>query len=305
MNLRAVDLNLLVILDALLDEAHVTRAATRLGLSQPAMSNALERCRILFADPLLERSKEGMRLSPKAQLLRPLLKNNLAQIQQLVLPEQPDLTVLKQQVKLGMSDAVASLICSSLYQRVAEQAPGLDLLILPWHGSEQTLDALRQGDLDLAVSVFTDLSPSFTSVELMQQQYLVVMCKDHPAAIHFDLQQWLCYPHLMVSGRGQAYSSLDQKLAEQGLKRRVAVVVPSFLLIPDLLRHSELISLLPESSLPANWQQDFVCFTPPLALDPFPLHLASHVRRQHDPAVQLVSQLIRQIVSNQLQSSGA
>jgi len=296
MNLRAVDLNLLVILDALLDEAHVTRAANRLGLSQPATSNALERCRSLFADPLLERSKEGMRLSPKAALLRPLIKNNLAQIQQLVLPELPDLQALKQQVKLGMSDVVASLISSSLYQRIAQQAPGVDLAIFPWHGSEQTLDALRQGDLDLAVSVFTDLNPSFCCIELMQQGYLVMMRKDHPAAAEFDLQRWLAYPHLMVSGRGQAYSSLDQKLAELGLKRRVAMVVPSFLLIPDLLRQSELISLLPERSLPANWQQDFVCFEPPLPLDTFPLHLACHVRRQHDPAVQLVSQLIRQIV---------
>jgi DNA-binding transcriptional LysR family regulator len=296
MNLRAVDLNLLVILDALLDEAHVTRAANRLGLSQPAMSNALERCRTLFADPLLERSKEGMRLSPKAQLLRPLIKNNLAQIQQLVLPEVPDLTTLKQQVKLGMSDAVASLISRSLYQQLAEQAPGVDLIILPWHGSDQTLDALRQGDLDLAVSVFTELSPSFHCVELMQQGYLVMMRKDHPAAADFNLQQWLAYPHLMVSGRGQAYSSLDQKLAEMSLKRRVAMVVPSFLLIPDLLRHSELISLLPQRSVPVNWRQDFVCFTPPVAMESFPLHLASHIRRQHDPAVQLVSQLIRQIV---------
>jgi DNA-binding transcriptional LysR family regulator len=100
----------------------------------------------------------------------------------------------------------------------------------------------------------------------------------------------------MVSGRGQAYSSLDQKLAEMSLKRRVAMVVPSFLLIPDLLRHSELISLLPQRSVPVNWRQDFVCFTPPVAMESFPLHLASHIRRQHDPAVQLVSQLIRQIV---------
>ena len=100
----------------------------------------------------------------------------------------------------------------------------------------------------------------------------------------------------MVSGRGQAYSSLDQKLAEMNLKRRVAMVVPSFLLIPDLLRDSDLISLLPQRSVPVNWQQDFVCFTPPIAMESFPLHLASHVRRQHDPAVQLVSRLIRQIV---------
>ncbi|WP_198148023.1 LysR family transcriptional regulator [Elstera litoralis] len=131
MNLRTIDLNLLVILDALLDEAHVSRAADRLGLSQPATSAALERCRHLFADPLLERGKAGMRATPKAEALRAPIKSLLADIQGLVNPPETDLATLRQTIRIIMADHPAAMIVGPLHHRLSKTAPGLDLVIQP------------------------------------------------------------------------------------------------------------------------------------------------------------------------------
>ena len=110
MNLRGVDLNLLVVLDALLEEAHVSRAAERLGLSQPATSSALDRCRHLFGDRLLERAAGSMRLTPKAEALRPRLKDALAGVVDVLAPPEVPLADLRQTVRLLMADNLAALL---------------------------------------------------------------------------------------------------------------------------------------------------------------------------------------------------
>jgi DNA-binding transcriptional LysR family regulator len=104
MNLRSVDLNLLVVLDALLDEAHVTRAAERLGLSQPAASAALDRCRHLFGDPLLERGRGLMRLTPRAEALREPIRSVLSQAEAVLGAPQTPLSEIRQVVRVVMSE---------------------------------------------------------------------------------------------------------------------------------------------------------------------------------------------------------
>ncbi|ERI13640.1 LysR family transcriptional regulator [Brucella intermedia] len=104
MNLRSIDLNLLVVLDALLDEAHVGRAANRVGLSQPAASAALQRCRELFGDELLERGRGTMRRTVRAESLRAPLKSLLAGITELVDPSEPPLEEIRQSLRLSMAD---------------------------------------------------------------------------------------------------------------------------------------------------------------------------------------------------------
>ena len=112
MNLRSIDLNLLVVLDALLDEAHVSRAAARLNLSQPATSSALDRCRHLFGDPVLERGKGGMQLTPKAEALRDPLKNLLVGIAAVVDAPEEQLSEIRQTVRITTADHPGILIAS-------------------------------------------------------------------------------------------------------------------------------------------------------------------------------------------------
>ena len=293
MNLRRLDLNLLVILDALLDECHVTRAADRLALSQPATSNALERCRDLFEDPLLERVGRGMRLTTKAQALRGPLKAALAQVGAIVDDTPPALDTLSQVVRIAMADVAAALVLPDLQRALAETAPHIDIVIPPWHGADGVLAQLRSGEVDLALSTLPQLGAEFRRHELRRDAYVVAMRKGHPAARNFNLDRWLAYPHILISGRGDRSGPLDDALARIGRERRVGIVLPSFLMALPMLHASDYICLLPEGCLAVEAAEGLVRRVPPIAVEDSPVHLVWHMRRDADIAVQHVAGLLR------------
>lgn len=297
MNLRTVDLNLLVVLDALLDEAHVSRAAARLGLTQPAASSALERCRHLFGDPLLKRGRGTMRLTPKAEMLRGPLKDLLTDVVAVLDPPPIDLATIRQTVRILMSDFPAAVVAGDMHVRLSRTAPGIDIVIEPWVGAGEALEALRKGSVDLAVSVFPELDDTFRRETLLRETYRVVMRRDHPAAARFDLDAWLSYPHVLVSGRGQTRGALDDALAAHGRSRRIGMVVPSFLIVPPLLEASDLIALLPSRFAPPDSAARFAVFEPAIAVEGFPLHLAWHTRRDGDAGVQHVAAILRSLLT--------
>ncbi len=287
MNLRSVDLNLLVILHALLEERHVTRAARRLALSQPAASNALERCRQLFDDPLLERVPGGMRLTARAESLRDPLAAALAAVTQVMAPEPPDLAHLRRTVRLVMADQPGIALLQALLPALQEDAPGVDVVLLPWRGAADAMHRLETGEADLAVSLFPALPPTFRRVVAAAQHYVVAMRGDHPAAAGFDRDAWLAWPHLVVSGAGHKQGSLEAVLARHGLMRRVGAVVPGFMMVEPLLRVTDLMATVPAATLsPAH---GLAVFEPPLEVADFRLHVAWHVRRDNDPAVRHVA----------------
>ena len=296
MNLRSIDLNLLVVLDALLDEAHVSRAARRVGLSQPAASSALDRCRQLLNDRLLERAPGGMRLTPKAKALKAPLRDLLASVSHLIGAEPPPLAEIRQTVRIAMADAPGVMVAPRLYAEVGRSAPGLDLILLPWRGLPVALDGMTKGEIDLAVSVLPPPGASFRRRELFREDYVVVMRRDHPAAANFDLDRWLAYPHVLVSWTGEAAGDLDEALARLGRARRVGIVVPSFLMVPPLLKTSDLIAMLPRRTLPADIDA-FTVRPPPIPVEGFPLHIGWHVRRDQDVAVRHVADVLERLLT--------
>lgn len=299
LNLRAVDLNLLVALDALLEEGHVSRAAARIGLSQPAMSNALERCRHVFKDTLLERAPGGMRLTAKAQALRQPLKTVLADVAALLQPPAPTLAELRQTIRLLLPDVPGTLILQPLLADLVQSAPHLQLVICPWRGAEAALADLRKGELDLAVSVFPQPGEGIHLRELRQEHYVVAMRRHHPAISRFSLDSWLAYPHVRVSGHGATYGPLDVQLGQLGRQRTVGLVVPSFTQAAAILYDSDYMALLPSSCLPDDWPTKLAVLTPPIPVAGFPLHLAWHVRRAQDVAVQHVLRGIAEAIQRQ------
>lgn len=295
MNLRAIDLNLLVVLNALLEEAHVSRAGEKLGLSQPAMSAALERCRRLMRDPLFHRGRGVMRPTAKALALREPLKKLLGEMTALIDPPPADLRTLRRTVRLIMADLPAQLTVPPLLARLTDSAPGVDIVILPWRGAADAVDSLERDAADIAVSTFPAVTAAFRRQELFFETYVVAMRRDHPAATGFDLDRWLAFPHIMVSGRGETHSEVDDSLARLGRTRRVAAALPSFLTAAALLETTNMIALLPRSCIDAERRKNFALFPPPIATPGFPLHLARHVRSDDDPVVDHVANVIAHI----------
>jgi DNA-binding transcriptional LysR family regulator len=293
-DLRSVDLNLLVVLHALLEEAHVTRAAQRLGLSQPAASNALDRLRHLFGDPLLERGRGGLRLTPVAEALQAPLQEALAAVHGVLRRQAPNLATARQTVRLLMADAPATALLVALQAGLARTAPGVTLALLPWAGAAEALDRLHRGEVDLVVSVLPPLERPLRQRRLLEEQYLVAMRPGHPAAAAFDLARWLAYPHIVVSGHGGSETPLDAGLAALGLTRRVGVVVPSFLMVPPLLAGSDLIAMLPRRCVPSG--AALTLRPPPLPVAGFRLDLAWHDRRSGDPVTMHVADAILEIL---------
>ncbi|MCG7625891.1 LysR family transcriptional regulator [Epibacterium sp. Ofav1-8] len=282
MNLRAVDLNLLVILDVLLDEAHVSRAAKRLNLSQPAVSAALQRCRHLLDDELLDRGRGAMHRTPRADALRGPLKSLLAGVQDLIEPDEVPLSELRRVIRITAADLPTATLAGPLLETLGKTAPHITVVFQPWHGADAAAAALRNGDTDMAISVFDQNDKDIDRLVLLEETYVVAMRIDHPAAEKFDIDAWLAWPHIVVSGRGEMRTPLDTQLSALGRQRRVGLVVPSFQLVPDLLERTFLLSLIPKQSLNCYPNNALLMREPPIPVTGFPLHLAWHSRQSSD-----------------------
>ena len=295
MNLRGIDLNLLVVLDALLDEAHVSRAANRLNLSQPAVSSALQRCRELFGDRLLERGRGGMTRTPLAETLRAPLRSILAEVLTLLDPGEVPLDRIERVVRITTADDPAALLASPLIERLAQTAPGITVAFRPWLGQDAVARELLDGETDLAIAVFDRAIENIEIRTLFDADYIVAMRKGHPAVTDFGLDAWLASPHVVVSGRGDPRTPLDLQLAAMGYRRRVGLVVPSFQLVPAVLAATDMMAMLPRQSLAAHRHLDLDVFPPPVAVDGFTLKVAWHARQTLDRAVQHVCNLAHEI----------
>ena len=295
MNLRSFDLNLLVILDALLDEAHVSRAADRLGLTQPTTSVALQRCRHLFGDELLERGRGTMYLTSKAEALRMPLKSLLAEVVDLIDPADVPLAEIRQTLRITiMTDYPALFVVAPLQRELQRTAPGIDIVLQPWHGTDAARAALLDGSSDLAFSVFPPSVDDLHRQEVLIEHYVIAMRAGHPAAEAFGLEAWLAYPHVIVSGRSDARTQVDPEFETRGLSRRVGFVVPTLQMVPALLESSDMMAMVPSRVL-RNFT-GLVSFPPPIPIADFPLHLAWHRRRAKDPGLQHVAAILGELL---------
>src|SRR3984885_14082191 len=179
MNLASLDLNLLVALDALLLEANVSRAAVRVGLSQPAMSHALQRLRDVIGDPLLVRTGARMELTPRAQALRGPLAQALDQVRGLFIPEEFDAGHSERHFRLMMPDLAVELLMPPLMEKVTKQAPGVTIDVVPWRGPA-IFTAEFARTIDLVISI-GDAFKGFHRHRLYVDSDALAVRKDHPA----------------------------------------------------------------------------------------------------------------------------
>jgi DNA-binding transcriptional LysR family regulator len=246
MNLRSLDLNLLVVLDALLTERHVTRAGAAVGLTQSATSSALGRLREMLGDPLLVRGATGMELTPRALELVEPLRQTLRQTANLFESRLTfDSRQAQRSFRVRMSDALGHLLLAPVMKRLRREAPGVDLDIVHLPPAE-TVDALEEGAIDLAISMDLRHAGAIRSAPLLKDRMVCVLDRKHPAAKQLTLERFLAAAHIKVSISSTDGRYVDAVLAESGLSRRVVLNVPNWLVVPEVLRGSELMAVMSE-----------------------------------------------------------
>lgn len=235
-----------------------------------------------------------MRLTPKAVSLRASLKSLLANVTDLVDPPNASLVDIRQTLRISMADYPALFVIGPLLENLQVTAPGIDLVIQPWHGADAAKAALVDGTTDIAISVFPDADDDIQREELLSEHYVVAMREGHPVADNFDLKSWLSFPHILVSGRGDQRSPVDAQLAKLGYSRRIGLVVPTFQMVPDLLRMSDMVAMLPSRVVQVSGE--LRTSATPIPVDGFTLHLAWHRRRTNDAGLQHVAKLLNDLL---------
>jgi DNA-binding transcriptional LysR family regulator len=244
-NLAGIDLNLLVVFDALMTDKHVTRAGERIGLSQPATSNALARLRSLIKDDLFIRTAAGLRPTPTAIALHQQLRPALQQIQAALLEQSTfDPATSDRVFVIGMSDYVEFTLLPSLMQKLQTLAPGIGVQIRSGD-RHKLLSLIDSNEIDLACGVFPEKIAWHQEQQLLQESYICVCRKNHPViGSSLSLEEYLSVSHLLVSIKEDRIGRVDALLAEQNLKRHIALSTPHFLTAPFILAQTDLVATL-------------------------------------------------------------
>lgn len=284
-SLRRIDLNLLVVFDALLRERHVTRAARTIGLSQPAMSSALARLRHLFQDELLVRTAAGMQPTPRAETLIEPVRQLLAQIERLLEGEHAfDAKTSGRRFVLRLSDFLGNLLLPLLMDRIGHAAPHVFLDVV--HLSPlQTCDALERNEIDVAVSMGLEHAATIRRQQLFRDRMVCVMRPTHPLARgNLSLKRFLAARHLKVSMSPSDFRFVDDVLARTDGRRDIALNVPHWLLVPQVVAGTDCVAVMPETFASAIKEVALVQRPLPFASEPFDWCLYWHRRHQNDPA---------------------
>ena len=307
MNLKNIDLNLLVYLDVLLRERNVTRAAESLGISQPAMSNGLRRLRELFSDPLLVRTSGGMSPTERAEDLQPKIREVVASIQGVVQPEgQFDAASASRVFRISVSDYTESTLLPHMLRRMRLEAPDVTLDILT--PSDVSFQDLERGGVDLVINRFDVLPQSFHQRPIWRDGFSCLISSQNPIRKNFNLDTYLEAGHVWVSktgmgvgvgmepGAGQGLGWIDEALAKLGKERRIRVFTRHYEAAMRLADLRDLIVTLPSKA--ANRLKDdpnVIILPPPFEIPDFELTMAWSPLLQHHPAHRWMRRLIADV----------
>lgn len=288
MNLRSIDLNLLAVLQALLTEESVSRAALRVGLSQPATSHALGRLRTLFDDPLLERRNGKLCRTAFSTALLPKVGEAVRAAQAVFGENAPfDPASVSMTMRLAATDYVSTLLLPGLLDTLATQAPGLDLRVTVTDRLAVG-DALTSGRADLAIGVFGRSTPGFRTEDLFQDDLILLARRGHPLLSTDDLtpEDLVRHDWLLVSPFGDPMGPVDEALRARGLARRIRLTVPIFLQAPEIVAGTDLVvalgrrlGLMACARWPVEWREL------PLAVPGFVANAMWLEQRNADPVL--------------------
>jgi DNA-binding transcriptional LysR family regulator len=281
MNIRSIDLNLLVAFDALFDERSVSKAADRLALTQPTVSGMLKKLRYVFADDLFVRTSHGILPTPRSEALATPVKELLIQAQSLVRPEEFDPADSKTTIRICGSDYLQQAVISPLINKFRTLAPKVRISVMP-RPAAGLLDLMARGEMDLCVSAREVAIPDLPARKLFSDRFVCVARRAHPLNHQISLRELSAYDHILVDPtQGRFTGPMDDALAEMGRQRRVAAVVPSFSMLFDALESSDYLAFIPER-LFNNRSERFKLLTVEIDAPPIEIVANWHPRMNRD-----------------------
>ena len=291
------DLNLLPVFLALMEERNVTRAAARLGITQPALSNALVRLRDMLQDPLFIRERYGMQPTQKAESLAPGIAAAVASLDELILGQQGfDPAKAERLFTIAPNSYVEFVLVPAIVARLRERAPGIRLRLTPY-GTDLAETGAISGETAMVLGRIVDPPDNLVVQHLMDDGLAFVVRADHPQVNkRLSRKQYEQLKHVNVLPAGRLRAGLFQALERQGLRRDVAVSVTHFLAIPEMLTVTDYCTTLPMQICRHLAGDTRLKVLPaPVDLGTFPTEMAWHVRYRHDPAHQWLRALVGEV----------
>lgn len=285
MHFPNIDLNLLVLLDQILEQGGLSRAAEKLDISQPSASRMLARLRRDLGDPILIPSGRRTILSQRAEAMRRPLRLWLEQARTLLQPPVFEPALYRGAWRLHLLDYLSLVVLPPLMARLQQESPGLDVVVPPL--VPDAMEGLRSGDLDLALGYFGKVGEEFGQELLFEERFVCLTRAGHPLLKQgkLSLERFCALSHALITVTGTGLGVVDQMLLQRGLSRRVALRLPHFLAAPVVVAQTDLVLTLPARvaefvvrSFPLHISE------PPLPLQSFPVTQVWHRRSQEDAA---------------------
>lgn len=294
------DLNLLPIFVALMEERSVTRAAERMGMTQPALSNALSRLRLMLQDQLFVRERYGIQPTPIALELSPLIAEALAQLDDAVLGQQAfDPAQAERLFTIAPNGYVEFVLVPAIVARLEKVAPGIKLRLTPY-GNDLVETGVVSGTTALVLGRIVDPPDNLVVQHLMDEGLACAVRADHPAiGDAMTREQFETMKHVNIVPPGRMRAGLFQALAQQQLKRDVAISVTNFFAVAEMVAVTDYCATLPSLICRRLRHDSRLKILPaPVDLGSFPVEMAWHVRYRHDPAHRWLRALIGAVITD-------
>ena len=293
MRFLTLDLNLLRVFDAIMTEQNLTRAAHRMAMTQPAVSNALKRLRDALGDDLLIRTAHGVKPTARAEELWPTIRSALSSLEEAVAPSSFDISRAQATFRMAMADATAALCLPPLVRTVETEAAGINVRMVPLTTREPRPMLLR-GDVDVVIGFFPGVIAQLAGgpetpirhERLYSGQYVCVMRKNHPlASADLTLDAYCDANHLLVSFSGRAHGLTDEALAQLDRKRRILLTVNQFFTGGRVVANSDLITVLPRHLIASTGMTgELIAKDLPFKLPEIHVDMLWHERDARSPA---------------------
>ena len=306
MSFLTLDLNLLRVFDAVMTEQNLTRAASRLAMTQPAVSNALKRLRDSLGDELVIRTAHGVKPTPRAESLWPAVRRALAELEEAVSPSVFDPTQADDTFRMAMSDGSAALWLPTLVRVIDSDAPGVKIRMVPLT-TRDPRGMLLRGDIDLAIGFFPGVVNQLATMpdtpvrheQLYSGKYVCVLRKGHPLEKEkLTLDTYCRASHLMVSPSGRARGLVDDALTSLGRERQVRLTVNQFFTAGKVVTNSDLIMVIPHHLIAATGMtESLVVKELPFPMPEVHVDMLWHERDNRRPAHKWLRQQMSRMTS--------